>query len=250
MHAMMLLEVSMMMRMTVVVVDAANVGLAHAAAQNSSRDGGDPSSPAPLYFTVGLFLGIVLTAIVLHYCYWRPKDRSRRNEWSLDGTSNDNKTVAMGDDDGDADGDADDDDDSGGGSGAVVVGGVRRSSPIVEADVEMNNSNNNDSNSDNDHRSNRIGIDTNVETNHDDDDEEVMDESRPCNEIVTSTTMSTNVSSRSGSTDSDSDSGGDVDDGYGGDGSSAILDSMTLCVDCSIAETTIKETTIAPTDHS
>jgi hypothetical protein len=234
MHVMMLLEVSMMMRMTVVVVDAANVGLAHAAAQNSSRDGGDPSSPAPLYFTVGLFLGIVLTAIVLHYCYWRPKDRSRRNEWSLDGTSNDNKTVAMGDDDGDADGDADDDDDSGGVSGAVVVGGVRRISSIVEADVEMNNNNNSNS-----------GIDTNVETNHHDDDEEVMDESRPCNEIVTSTTMSTNVSSRSGSTDSDSDSGGDD-----GDGSSAIVHSITLCVDCSIADTTTKETTNTPTDHS
>ena len=90
---------------TTVFVDGANVGLAHAAAKNSNSniDGNSGNSPAPVYFTAGLFLGIVLTAFILHYCYWRPKDRAGRNEWSLQGTSNDDKTIVI-DEDVDVDG--------------------------------------------------------------------------------------------------------------------------------------------------
>ena len=41
--------------------------------------------------------------LILHYCVWKPREARRRNEWSLEGVSNDQKTV-VGDDEEDGNG--------------------------------------------------------------------------------------------------------------------------------------------------
>eukprot|EP00529_Nitzschia_sp_RCC80_P033646 CAMPEP_0113500734 /NCGR_PEP_ID=MMETSP0014_2-20120614/32511_1 /TAXON_ID=2857 /ORGANISM="Nitzschia sp." /LENGTH=211 /DNA_ID=CAMNT_0000395139 /DNA_START=606 /DNA_END=1241 /DNA_ORIENTATION=+ /assembly_acc=CAM_ASM_000159 len=89
----------------VLQVDASNLALAQGADGNfygngkgdgnGDGDGGEDgwkSSSTAVVFTTCLFLGIGLTAMIMQcYYYWRGKEG--RNEWSLDGNSNDDKTV-------------------------------------------------------------------------------------------------------------------------------------------------------------
>lgn len=84
---------------------AANVGFAHNAAQRQVT----LTSLPVVYFLMGLFTGLLILACVMHYCVWKPRYQRRRNEWSLEGISNDQKTVVMGNDDDDDD-DTDDND--------------------------------------------------------------------------------------------------------------------------------------------
>ncbi|KAG7360572.1 hypothetical protein IV203_035671 [Nitzschia inconspicua] len=74
---------------------AYNIGLAHAAAKSSGDGSNSNTNRVVVYFILGLFTGIFVAGCLLHYCCWRPKDRRRRNAWSLEGRSNDDKTVMM-----------------------------------------------------------------------------------------------------------------------------------------------------------
>lgn len=81
--------------------EAYNFGLATAAARNgvdsrgSDDDNDFTTNRLVVYFIFGVFTGIFITGCLLHYCFWRPRYRRRRNEWSLEGRSNDDKTVSM-----------------------------------------------------------------------------------------------------------------------------------------------------------
>ena len=72
---------------------AANLGYAHQAAKSEQT----LTSLPVVYFLLGLLSGAVTIALVLHYCVWKPREARRRNEWSLPGVSQDDKTV-VGDD--------------------------------------------------------------------------------------------------------------------------------------------------------